>query len=165
MKAKSCHENLWSHFLMTTFKKKIQKETKIKTHFYGNHKYVLFTWMHHSQRTTRRETNNFKVSLVFYKPLVLSTTGTISSISWSSTSKIKARQKNSACHNWINRTNKQSCAAKAIWKQAEGRKWRRGSEPGDMYGPNHGEWQETKLIRTKSSCPQLNLLSTAVHCD
>lgn len=27
------------------------------------------------------------------------------------------------------------------------------------------EWQETKLIKTKSSCPQLNVLSTAVHHD
>lgn len=44
------------------------------------------------------EINNFRVPLVFYKPLVLSTTGTISSISWSSTSKIKAH-KISACYN------------------------------------------------------------------
>lgn len=36
------------------------------------------------------EINKFRVSLVFYKPLVLSNTGTIPSISWSSTSKIKA---------------------------------------------------------------------------
>lgn len=39
------------------------------------------------------EINNFKVSLVFYKQLALSTTGTIASISWCSTSKIKAPQK------------------------------------------------------------------------
>lgn len=39
------------------------------------------------------EINNFKVLLVFYKQLVLSTTGTNFSISWFSTSKIKAPQK------------------------------------------------------------------------
>lgn len=43
--------------------------------------------------------NSLLVSLVFYKPHVLSTTGTISSTSWSSISKIKAPPKMWACHN------------------------------------------------------------------
>ena len=57
------------------------------TNMFYSHECIL-----HREKTLGK-INNFKVSLVFYKPLVLSTTGTISSISWSSTSKIKAPQK------------------------------------------------------------------------
>lgn len=34
-------------------KEEIQKATKIKTHFYDNHKHVLFTWMYLSQRQNK----------------------------------------------------------------------------------------------------------------
>lgn len=46
----------------------------------------------HREKTGGKK-NNFKVSLVFYKPHVLSTIGIITSISWSSTSKIKVPKK------------------------------------------------------------------------
>lgn len=117
-----------------------------------------------SQRQ-KRETNNFKVSLVHYNQIVLSTTGTVFSISWFSTSKIKAPPNFSVLP--IDKSNKQTnkqtklCGESKLSRVKEGRAHTRET----WYGLNHGEWRETKLITTKSSCPQLNLLSTAVHHD
>ncbi len=93
MKAKSRLQILWSRFDDHGWWK-YRKKSKWK------HTFMATTNMFYSHECIfHREINNFRVSLLFYKPHVLSNISIIISISWSSTSKIKACQKNSACYN------------------------------------------------------------------